>query len=251
MCAWSTGPFSVRFRDPHPPSDCRSRGQREARSSDALASPPRRDPQPWPGAHFYLPCLRTLRRSSRTPSSLLAPVNRTSPSSGLGRSLRTLSGACLPGCADLGGRDRGHASGGARSERCLCAPAPASHRQSERLPVLLSMQLSGRHLLWLHYRSRAWKQQPRPVGRHYVTFETASGPSEEPAAHRWLAKAEADDGRAILRRSAVAHQLDAGAAVAKGVDARGSLRGRWCPAGQGRCSGGWRRTRPSDGACGV
>ena len=38
MCAWGTGPFGVRFRDPHPPSDCRSRGPGEARSSDALAS---------------------------------------------------------------------------------------------------------------------------------------------------------------------------------------------------------------------
>jgi hypothetical protein len=73
VCAWGTGPFSVRFHDPHPPSDCRSRGQREARSSDAPASPPRRNPHPWPGAHFHLPYLRTLRRSCRTPAVSLRP----------------------------------------------------------------------------------------------------------------------------------------------------------------------------------
>ena len=69
-------------------------------------------------------------------------------------------------------------------------------------------------------------------------------PSEETPAHRWLANAEPDHGGAILLRRAVAHQLGAGAAAAKGVDARGPRRRRWCPAGQGRCSGGWRRTRP-------
>jgi hypothetical protein len=37
----------------------------------------------------------------------------------------------------------------------------------------------------------------------------------------------------------------------EGVDARGPRRGRGRPAGQGRSSGGWRGTRPSDGACGV
>jgi hypothetical protein len=61
---------------------------------------------------------------------------------------------------------------------------------------------------------------------------------------RWLADAEADHGRAILRRRAAAHQLGAGAAAAEEVDGRGPRLGRWCPARQGRCSGGWRRTRP-------
>jgi hypothetical protein len=68
--------------------------------------------------------------------------------------------------------------------------------------------------------------------------------SKEAPARRWLANAEADHGGAILRRRAVAHQFGAGAAAAKGVDACGSRRGRGSPAGQGRCSGGWRRTRP-------
>jgi hypothetical protein len=40
------------------------------------------------------------------------------------------------------------------------------------------------------------------------------------------------------------HKLGAGAAAAEGVDAGEPRRGRWCPGGQGRCSGGWRRTRP-------
>jgi hypothetical protein len=74
--------------------------------------------------------------------------------------------------------------------------------------------------------------------------KTASCRSGEGRAHRWLANAEADDGGAILRRRAAAHRLGAGAAVAEGVDAGGSRRGRGCPAGRGRCSGGWRRTRP-------
>jgi hypothetical protein len=67
---------------------------------------------------------------------------------------------------------------------------------------------------------------------------------EKRGRNRWLANAEPDQGGAILRRRAVAHQLGAGAAVAEGVDARGPRRGRLRPAGQGRCSGGWRRTRP-------
>jgi hypothetical protein len=46
-----------------------------------------------------------------------------------------------------------------------------------------------------------------------------------------------------LRRRAAAHRLGAGAAAAKGVDARGSRRRRGSPAGQGRCSTGPARHR--------
>ena len=106
-----------------------------------------------------------------------------------------------------------------------------------------------------------WILRPRPPGiaprcRFRVaaaalpSVATRSAPrspdrrSRQAPAHRWLANAEADHGRAILRRRAVAHHLGAGAAVAKAVDARGPRRGRMRPTRQGRCSGGWRRTRP-------
>ena len=91
-------------------------------------------------------------------------------------------------------------------------------------------------------RASAWKQQRCLLPRRERTVTPQR--SEEAPAHRWLANAEADHGRAILRRRAAAHRLGAGAAAAKAVDARGPRRGRWRPAGQGRCSGGWRRTRP-------
>jgi hypothetical protein len=59
--------------------------------------------------------------------------------------------------------------------------------------------------------SLARKQQP--LGRQHVT-PTLPFPGRDPA-HRWLANAEADHGRAILRRRAGAHQLGAGAAAAR------------------------------------
>src|SRR4051794_21836958 len=74
---------------------------------------------------------------------------------------------------------------------------------------------------------------------------------EEALAHRWLANAEAGYGGAILRRRAEAHRLGAGAAAANSVDAGGPRRGRLRPTRQRRSPGGWRGTRPSDGACGV
>ena len=61
---------------------------------------------------------------------------------------------------------------------------------------------------------------------------------------RWLADAEADHSGGVTRAESGAHRPGAGAAVAKGVDAGGPRRGRWRPAGQRRCSGGWRRDTP-------
>jgi hypothetical protein len=59
--------------------------------------------------------------------------------------------------------------------------------------------------------SLAWKQHP--LGRQHGTH-TLPFPGRDPA-HRWLANAEADHGRAILRRRAGADQLGAGAAAAR------------------------------------
>ena len=68
-----------------------------------------------------------------------------------------------------------------------------------------------------------WSQQraPRPSTG---TPEAVACRADGSLAHRWLAKAEANHGGAILRRRAQAHRLGAGAAAANEVDARGPLR---------------------------
>ena len=58
-----------------------------------------------------------------------------------------------------------------------------------------------------------WKQQPH--GRQRAMPKTALLPFRGGPAHHWLANAEADHGRAILRRRAAAHRLGAGAAAAR------------------------------------
>ena len=80
-------------------------------------------------------------------------------------------------------------------------------------------------------------------------FAVRAGPAaggapcvRERPALRWLANAEADHGRAIRRRRAQrtnpAQELRSRRSDAADRDAA------WSPAGQRRCSGGWRRTRP-------
>ena len=89
-----------------------------------------------------------------------------------------------------------------------------------------------------------------PSGHGAQRHGRLSAPKEA-VAHRWLANAESDHGGAILRRRADAHEPGAGAVAAKAVDARGPRRERRRPTRRRRCTGGWRGTRPSDGACGV
>src|SRR6185437_9426902 len=50
--------------------------------------------------------------------------------------------------------------------------------------------------------------------------------SKEAPTHRWLAKAEADHGRAIRRRRAPTHRRTTGAVAAEAVDAHGPPRQR-------------------------
>jgi hypothetical protein len=92
VCSWGTQPVSVRFRDPLPPSDCRSRGRcGRLILGRARVRPPRPNPHPWPGAQFSLPCASTLSSScgAVAPALLLSAWIRSSSAPRPARSLGT------------------------------------------------------------------------------------------------------------------------------------------------------------------
>jgi hypothetical protein len=122
---------------------------------------------------------------------------------------------------------------------------------------------AGRATVWIRVCKRVVSCGARTMRRHCFRVEGTTAYGECALARNRAPCPIGGRGRTVgsaTRRQTTVAGYSGGeqwrTSPAQGLRPRRSRRSRTatrrsCPAGQGRCSGGWRRTRPSDGACGV